>query len=431
MKKHILALALFILIIGASSVNAKAESVMDKLQSEGILESVYKQDFEEWTGSDGQMTLPPSDSYEIVDNMDQGNSLKVKIGPPTTGDKEVYVTLNTTLNGNAVIKYSVLFGDTDLHRKPLGIFRDSSSTGNGNEMYLLLADKQGRFLRQPSGDNLMSYESGVWYELVYVFNFNTRTYDLYINDTEVVTKAEFTNQAFSNFKRMYLMKMWDNAVEGEAYLDNIEFYSYKAYPSAQLENSNIAYDDDEINILFSSPINADTLENAVSLVDENGNIISTEGVLLEDKINYTLTLKEVLKPSGNYKIKFEQGITSDDGMDLITPEIDFATASPVIDKILFTCSGQDITSMEGTAGLNVTTYCFVNSDTEKDVMIIAGLYCDNRMIDVVSKKAKLKDGRRINVSIPVPDDGKQYSIKAFVWDGTENQNAYLAEAELK
>ena len=429
MKKCILGMTLLIAAFGATAVCASAESAMDKLQEQGIVETVYEQDFEAWTGSDGVLTLPPADSFAIVDDAGKGNTLKMHIGPPTTGDKELLATLATPMRENAIVKYSVRFADTDLHRKPMGILRDSSSTGN--ELNLLQGDKSGRFVGQQSGAVLMNYEADAWYEFVYVFNFNTQKFDLYINGEKLIENEAFKNKAFSNIKRIWLLKLWDNTVEGDAYVDDIGIYRYKAFPTAELLTTKVAADADDIKIMFSSPILAETVKDAVSVADAQGNPVSAAGALEEDKMTYTLKLREVLKPAETYKISFADGIISEDEMELQTEGLNFTTKSAVIDEILFRCGGADITEIDGAAGSTVTVYCFVHCEQDANVMLIAGLYCNGRLAKLVSREALLADGKRFNVNIPVPDDGNKYEIRAFAWDGKENQNAYIAAAQLK
>lgn len=431
MKKVFLGAALLILMIGAAG-GAQAESAMEQLRAEGIVEEkpVYEQDFENWTGSDGVLTLPSADSVEFVDDRGKGNTLCIQIGPPTTGDKELTGMLPTPPSQNAIVRYSVLFTDTDLHRKPMGIFRDNSSTGN--EIYLLLGDKNGDILRQPSGEKLISYKADTWYELIYVFNFHTKKYDVFINDEKVIQQAPFPNAAFSQVKRIWFLKLWDKNDPGKAYIDDIAVYNYTPYPTAALRSTaDVAYDAENIDIAFSTPIESESVKDAVTVVDQAGAAVLAEGALAENRLDYTLKLKETLRPGETYKICFAPGIISEDEIGLQTESVEFAVKPAVINEILFRCNGKDIESMEGTAGSNVTAYCIAHCEQDTDVMLIAGLYRNGRLAGLVSKKAVLGDGKRINVSIPVPDDGNDYIIKAYAWDGAENQQAYIAAAQLK
>ena len=429
-KLFIKAIMLTLLFAASANADAKAAPIMEQLASEGIITEFYTQDFEQWEGSDGVISLP-AESYEISDNIGRGNSFKLINAEPNSGDKEVSGVLSTTLAAESIIyKQSVYFTDNNTKNKPVTIFR--SSAASNNEMFTLQASKNGWFQQKPSNTNLVKYESNIWYDIVYVINFVTKKYDLYINEELCVDDGDFPNMEFNNFKSIYFMKLWDKNVEGEAYIDDIGLYSYIPYPTATLDKTDIAYDEDEIRVNFSAAMNKKTLENAISVKDIDGNIIKTGGELSENSTEYTISFKEVLKPDMTYTVNFDESIASTAEMNITTATLEFTTEAKFADEMLFRCGSEYITDMNGTAGKTVQTLCFVN-DTNKDAMLIAALYCNKRMVAVKSSTSLIKIGEqgRINVPLSIPDDGREYMIKAYIWDNAENQTAYAASAELR
>ena len=429
MKKNILAAALLTLIMGAAvSANAEDVSVMDKLEAEGTLTPVYQQDFEEWTGGDGQLNV----DYDVVEDMGKGKTLKV-VCPPKA-ESQATVVLSAPIYGNAVIKYSVYFSENNVKRKILGTIRDS---GNKNETFHTLMNDNGTMLQKPSNAVLGNYLDNTWYDVVFVYNMDTRKYDFYMNDELIVSKGDMLNSdgtlntGIANIGRVSLVGFWQALTETYAWVDDITFYTYQITPTATLLKDTVVYDEDEIKLEFSAPIDSATINNAVSIKDENGNAVKANGTLSENGLSYTLTLKQVLKPSTRYTVSFADGIASKEELPLTTEYLEFATEAAIISEILFNCGGNDMTSMEGTAGKTVSPYCYNNSDTDKEVILIVALFDGNRIVKLSSKQRTLQPGKRINTGIAVPNDGKAYTIKAFVWDGTENQNAYIATAELK
>ncbi len=429
MKKFFINALMLTLLLTAVSAYADTEpaTIMDKLAQDGIITEYYTQDFEEWEGSDG-VIAPPAGFFEIVDNMGRGKSFKLFNTEGT--EPEMSGIFGGQLTAEAVIyKQSVCFSETS-KTKPFAIFRSSASSNN--EMLTLRAQSNGEFQLLPAGTSLVGYEANTWYDIVYVLNFVTKTYDVYINNELCADDIEFPNKSFDNFKRIYFMKLWSKNIVGEAYIDDIGLYSYIPYPSATLDKTEIAYDADEINVNFSTAMKKESFENAVTVKDLEGNLVKTDGVLSEDKTKYIISFKEVLKHGMTYTVTLGDSIVSTADMNNTTPELEFTTEPELVDEILFRCGSGYITDMSETAGKTVQTLCFVN-DPEKEVMLITALYSNNRMVSVKSSSNLIKIGEqgRVNVPLSVPNDGNEYVIKAYLWDNAENQAAYMVTAELR
>lgn len=430
----VLALSLAVPVVTMPAFAADpAEDVMDQLEQYYAITPVYTEDFENYSEDE-----PLNSMWSVKENCaspgktptdPQGTSLAVQAGG-ISGGTEVSLYLTSALSGTVLVKCDYYFTETDKHDKVILPMNDKD---NRNENNVLEAKKNGTFTSPREGGKVLpvSYETGKWYEIAAVIDTDNRKIDLYINDELVVDNVD-GNPSANGIRRIFAIKQWGESPVDTNYVDNFGIYTLQAYPTAEFSKAvagdeevtdaqAVPYKADQICVNLTTPFAADAVDGKISL-NQDGQPVEFEGALSEDGMTYTMTLKELLKADSAYTIAFAPGITDKAGVGLVTEQLNLKTASNVVSRISLSSDGSAVSAGDTvTATANAV---YISDAPTNEVLLMLVLYKDNRFVQVAYINETITEDKELSVSLDVPDEAGNYTVKAFAWDNAADMNAY-------
>ncbi len=244
-----------------------------------------------------------------------------------------------------------------------------------------------------------------------------------ITATNTTALADLTSISLVRYK--FLTK-W----EGTEYVDDLRVYKKAALrhvdslPSAVQSKSALRIE--RPTLLFNMPLVDKTLNSvSVNLKDSTGADISGKVALNERRNGIVFCPTENLKHGESYVMSAVGTVTDIFGQTLaIDEEISFSVNDKIhINSCKFYQYGEEIDKLtfgDLTAKINLETY-----NERNDILLLMCLYKeDGGLYNISMEEMSQTLANEFEIGISIPNDGKKYEVKIFLWDKLETLRPY-------
>lgn len=316
--------------------------------------------------------------------------------------------------------FSVCFEDT---ASSLNVRANYNGAGSGwhSELKDLIIFNNGTITGKFTSEDTISYVADTWYHVVLTFDFDTATYDVYINGTKVSdTAGSIGSRTIIKYFRI-AVNGEENAADGNVLIDNLFVCDKPVDFTSTVENgSEIEITEGDITLDFGTFVKY-TDESDISITCNGG---VAEGVTLVPKMVGDYFKEVVIDVDGNYEQNADYEVTINGNVKSVwgeSAETIFAFSTleyiPQITVSVLT----DTSDLIGGEKVKLRIETSNISENEKIVVYNNGELITELEYDVTEYNLVTCDGEN-NVTVKVLDssdaelvsDEVQFSVGGFV-----------------
>lgn len=172
-----------------------------------------------------------------------------------------------------------------------------SVSDGSNSVEVVRADESGGFVCGGTTAVQKTYSADTWYNIECVYSTSSKEFKIYVDGEYIGTKS---GVSFSGGIKGFSL-MATSTADSEVYLNNLRVSEYEN-AGMVLKSAVVSEDNSTIDVEFSSAVSADERLSALSIADENGDLVPIGSVVRESATRYKAELFEPLEPNHMYMV---------------------------------------------------------------------------------------------------------------------------------